>query len=102
MVNKYLAKLFYIIEKYLKQKNILPNDVKLRINVIDQLDTYFFMVKNKAVSSVANIIKNVHIQKNMYLIYKQDLYKGRKKEIGEIFIGYLVPIMENLDRPDLV
>ena len=25
---------------------MLPNDVKLIINVIDQLDTYFFMAKN--------------------------------------------------------
>ena len=35
LVNNYLAKGFYIIENYTKQKNMLPNDVKLIINVID-------------------------------------------------------------------
>ena len=58
---------------------MLPNDVKLRINVIDQLDTYFLMAKNKAIYSVVNNIKKLHIQKNMHLIYKQDLYKDKLK-----------------------
>ena len=77
MVNNYLEKLFYIIGKESKQKSMLPNDVKLVINVIDQLDTYFFMAKNKSIYSVANTIKKMHIQKNMHLVYKQDLYKDR-------------------------
>ena len=45
-MNNYLEKLFYIIAKDSKQLIMLPNDVKLIINVIDQLDTYFFMAKN--------------------------------------------------------
>ena len=66
-MNNYLAKGFYIIEKELK-KSMLPNDVKLRIDLIDQMDTDFIMAKNKAISSVANTIKKLHIQKNMHLI----------------------------------
>ena len=44
LVSNYLSKGFYIIEKYSEQKNMPPNDVKLRINVIDQLDTDFVIV----------------------------------------------------------
>ena len=54
---------------------MLPNDVKLRMNMINQMDTYFFMSKNKAISAVANTIQKLHIQKNMHLIYKEDFYK---------------------------
>ena len=60
-MNNYLAKVFYRIERDSKQKVMLPNDVKLRVNVIDQMDTDFLMAKNKAISSVANTIKNLHI-----------------------------------------
>ena len=65
---------------------MLPNDVKLRINVIDQLYTDFFMAKNKAFYSLSNTKKKLHIQKNMHFIYKQDFYKDKQKEIYEIFI----------------
>ena len=58
---------------------MLPNDVKLIINVIDQLDTDFVMAKNKDISSVANAIKKLHIQKNMHMIYKQEFYKDKLK-----------------------
>ena len=44
-MNNYLANELYIVEKDSKQIIILPNDVKLRINVIDKLDTDFFVVK---------------------------------------------------------
>ena len=56
LVNNYLSKVIYIIEKESNQKCMLTNDVKLIINVIDQLDTDFFMGKNKANYSVANTI----------------------------------------------
>ena len=36
-----------------------------------------FHGKNKSISSVANTIKNIYIQKNMHLIYKQDFYKDK-------------------------
>ena len=76
--------------------------MKFRINVIDQLDTDFVMAKNKSIYSVAKTIKKLHIQKNMYLIYKQDLYKDKQKEIDELFIEYLAPIMDNIDHPALI
>ena len=81
---------------------MLPNDVRLRINVIDQLDTDFFMAKSKGISYVSNTIKTLHIQKNMHLIYKQDFYKDKQKEIVEIFIRYLVLIMGDHDHPELI
>ena len=58
---------------------MLPNDAKLRIYVIDQLETDYVMAKNTAIYSVANTIKKLHIQKNMHLIYKQDFYKDENK-----------------------
>ena len=81
---------------------MFPNDVKLRINLIDQLHTDFVMAKNKAIYSVANTIKKLHIQKIMHLIYKQELYKNKQKEIDEHLIYYLVTIMGDLDHPALI
>ena len=75
LINKYSAKGFFIIEKEYKQLNILPNDVKLKIHAIDQLETDFVMAKNTAISSVANTINKLHIQSDFYLIYQQDFYK---------------------------
>ena len=72
--NNYLEKGFYIIEQNTKQLSM-----KLRINLINQLDTYYAVVKNKAISALANTIKQLHIQKNMHIIYKQDFYKNKEK-----------------------
>ena len=102
MVNNYLEKVFCIIKKDSKQLSMLPNDVKLINNVIYQLDTYFVMAKNKAIYSVSNTIKTLHIQTNMYLIYKQDFYKDKQQEIDNFFIKYLVPVMNDLDHPELI
>ena len=66
---------------------MLPNNVKLRINPIDQMDTDFLMAKNKAISSVANTTKKLHIQKNMHLIYKQEYYKDKQEEIYDILLN---------------
>ena len=68
----------------------------------DQLDTDYFMAKNKAIYAVENTIKQLHIQKDMHMDYKQDLYKEKQKEIYDFFLDYLVPIMENLDHPALI
>ena len=83
------------------KKRILTDDAKLIINVIDQLDTDSVM-KKKAIYPVANTIKKLHIQKNIHLIYKQDFYKYKKKEIDENFIEYLVIIMDDLDHIELI
>ena len=65
---------------------MLPNYVKLRINVIDQLDTDFPMEKQ------SNFLRSkhhqkLHIQKNMHLIYKQDFYKDKQKGIDEFLLN---------------
>ena len=54
------------------------------------------MATKNALSSVENIIKTFHIQKNMHFIYKQYLYKDKQEKIDDHFIEYLVPIMENI------
>ena len=46
-MNNYLAKLFYIIEKDSKQKSMLPNDVKLIINMIYKMDKDFVIEKTE-------------------------------------------------------
>ena len=85
-----------------KQEHMLPNGLKFRINLIDKMDTDFVKKKNKERSSVANIIKKLHIQKNMHLIYKQDYYKYKQEEIYDLFIEYLVSIMNDIDHPALI
>ena len=47
--------------------------------MIDIMYTDFVMAKNKAIYSVANNIKKLHIQKNIHLIYKQDYYKDKRE-----------------------
>ena len=60
LINNYLGKGLYSIERDSKQKYMISNYVILIINMIDQMDTDFFMAKIKAISSVANTIKNPH------------------------------------------
>ena len=43
MINNYLAKGFYIIEKDSNNLSFLPNDLKLIIILIHQMDTDFFI-----------------------------------------------------------
>ena len=47
MINNYLSKELFIIEQSTMQFNLLPNTVKSRINLIDELETDFFMEKIK-------------------------------------------------------
>ena len=70
---------------------MLPNDAKLRNHLIDKLESDFVLKKNTAISSVENTIKNLYIQKNMHLLYQQDLYKNKQKEIYEILLNILFP-----------
>ena len=49
LVNNHLEKGFYIIKKELNQESMPPNDLKLRINVIDQMDTDSVMAKKNAI-----------------------------------------------------
>ena len=68
----------------------------------NQLTTYYFMVKHKEISAIANTIKQLHIQKDMHMIYKQELYKNKPKEIYYLFVECLVPIMEYIDHTELI
>ena len=70
LINNNLSKLLYIIEQDTKQLSLLPNYVRLKINLNNQLDTDYVMVKNKRISAVANTMKQLHIQKDMNMIYK--------------------------------
>ena len=38
----------------------------------------------------------------MHIIYKQDFYNNKESEIYDLFVEYLVPIMENIDHPELI
>ena len=99
LIKNYLFKGFSIIEHNTKQLSLIPNDVKLRINLIDKLKTDYVMVKNEAISAVANTIKQFHIHENMHMIYKQDFYKTKESEIDDF---YLVPVIEDLEHPALI
>ena len=72
LIKNYLSKGFFIIGQSLKKLSLIPNDVRLRINLVDQLETDYVMVKNEAISAVKNSIKQLHIHKNSHMTYKQD------------------------------
>ena len=57
LVNNYLEKGFYVIEQESKQLSILPNNAKLGIYVIEELETDLYMVKSTAIYYVANSTK---------------------------------------------
>ena len=78
LINNYLSKGLYIIEQGSKQLNLNPNDIILRINLVDQLKTDYVMVKNESLSAIKNTIKPLHIHKNMHMTYKQDFYKTKQ------------------------
>ena len=74
LINNYLSKGLPIIEQNKNQLSLITNDVKLIVNLIDQLEIYYVMVKNEAIYAVANTMKQLHIHKNMHMTYKQYFY----------------------------
>ena len=36
------------------------------------------------------------------MIYKQDFYKNKEKEIDNFYLEYLVPVMDDLDHPEFI
>ena len=54
------------------------------------------------ISAVANTIKQLHIQKNMHMTYKQYFYKTNEKKIYDLFLEYLVPVMEDIEHPAFI
>ena len=93
LINNYLSKGFFIIDRGSTQLNLIPNDVILRINLVDQLQTDYVMVKNEALSDIENTIKPFHIHKNLHMTYKQEFYKTKQSEIYDLFLEYIVPVM---------
>ena len=77
LINDDLSKGLYIIERGTKQLIFLPNDLRLIINLNNQLVKDHVMAKNKAISAEANTIKQLYIQKYMHMIYKQYFYKNK-------------------------
>ena len=102
LIDKYLSKGFFIIYRGSKKLNLIPNDVILRINLVDQLKAYYVTVKNEALSSISNTIKPLNIHKNMHMTYKKYFYKTKKKEIYDLFLEYLVTVMNDLEHPALI
>ena len=72
LVNRYSAKVFFVIENNSNQLSSLLNDVKLRIHAIEQLEIDF-VIEKKAISSVENTINKLNIQSDLYFIYKKNL-----------------------------
>ena len=89
LINNYLLKVFFIIDQGSKNLNLIPNDVILRLNLVDQLKAGYFMVKNEALSAIENKIKQLCIHRNMHMTYKQDFYKTKQSEIDYLFMEYL-------------
>ena len=58
-MNNYSQKGLFIIGQGSKQLSFITNDVIPRINLVDQPKTDYVMVKNEAISSVANTIKTI-------------------------------------------
>ena len=102
LVNNYLAKGFVIFENNSKQLSSLLNDVKLRIHVIDKLETDFVVAKNTEISSVANTKNKFHIQSDLHLIYKQKFYHDKEREINKPFDEYHLPLLQDIDHPVLI
>ena len=44
----------------------------------------------------------MHIQSNLYLIYKQNFYHEKKIEIDTIFDDYHITLLNDLDHPALL
>ena len=44
----------------------------------------------------------MHIHINIHIIYKQDFYNAKEKEINDLFLKYLVPVMEDIEHPKLI
>ena len=70
--------------------------------MVDQLETDYVMIKTEAIYDVANSIKQLHIQKDVHVIYKQGLYKTKQKEIDDLFLEQIVPVMEDIEHPELI
>ena len=60
------------------------------------------MVKNEALSAVANTMKQLHTHKNMHMTYKQDVCKTKDSEIDDLFLEKLVTVMKDIGHHMLI
>ena len=88
LIKNYLSKVFSVIEHNTNQLSLIPNNVKLRINLIGQLKTDYVMVKNGAISAVSNTIKKLHIHK-ICIWHTNKTYIGLNRSKYMIF--YWIP-----------
>ena len=72
------------------------------INLFDKLNTDYVMIKNEALSAIANTIKPLHIYKNMHMTYTQDFYKTKQSEIDDFVLEYRVLVKKDLEHPALI
>ena len=96
MLDKYLAKGFFIIGNNSKHPSSLQYDVQLIIHSIGKLEADFVMAKNTAIYSVENTINKLHTQSDFYFIYKQDFYYDKQDEINELLGEYHVLLLKTL------
>ena len=47
-------------------------------------------------------MEKFHIQSDLHLIYKQNFYNDKQKEINEFFGKYHFPLIDYLDHPALI
>ena len=90
LVNYYLAKRI-IIKKNSKKLSSVPNDLKLRIHVIDKQKTDFVTAKTTEISSVENIIKKLHIQSDFHLFYKKNYIMIKKRKWINFLMNTIFP-----------
>ena len=77
---------------------MLPNDLKLRIDVVDQLETDFVMAKTQQFP----LQQTPQTRKICIRFTYNTSIRINKKEIDELFIANLVPIMDDIDHPVLI
>ena len=60
------------------------------------------LIKNTLISSIENTIKKLHVQSDLRLIYKKNLYNDKQKEIDELFGKYHIPLLNDPGHPAFI
>ena len=75
--------------------------MKLRIHAIDKQKNHV-IAKTTEIYSVTNTTKKLHIQSDLHLVYKQNFYHDKEKEMYELFDEYHIPLLKDIDHPELI
>ena len=86
LVNNYPEKYFFMMENNSKMLSILPNDVRLRIHTIAQIEKDLVVAKNTAIYSLENTRNKFHIQSNLHSVYKKNVYYDKQYEINTLLL----------------